>query len=92
MDFWKQQFDKLLLAFLVVLFALLAWWAHSHNEGDLAQFSTDNIKLFIGALLLRIQSRTDPPPPIVHVTLPGGVTLKSINVPEQESSVLTTKV
>jgi len=89
MEFFKQQFDKLLLVLLVALFGLLAWWAIARNQNDLAEFATGNIKLFIGALLLRMQSKTDQPP-IVNVRLPNAVTLRAINVEDSDPLVHTT--
>jgi cbb3-type cytochrome oxidase subunit 3 len=58
MDFIKSEFDKLLLAMLLLLFCGMAWWAyHAGGQAGLAAFATDQAKTIIGALLGLITGR-----------------------------------
>lgn len=68
-DFFKVQFDKLLLAGLLIMFCGMAFYAFHHGgDSGLAAFATDQAKVFGGALLGLItghvlaQAKPGPPP------------------------------
>lgn len=78
-DFFKLNFDKLLLTGLVILFGLMAYRAYHVGVAEMAQFAVDNSKLFSGALLTLITGRLianaqqqTPPPPSQPAPLTGG--------------------